>query len=145
MPTYVMGYFKLTKELCNELNAMVQNFWWGSNASQKKIHWLVRNKMCSPKQSKGIGFRDIEAYNLALLAKQCWRLLNNESSLLFLLLKVKYFNKSSLVGVRVHSTASFTWKSLMASKEVLMERLAWWFGDWRKISIRHDKWLPSQS
>lgn len=44
------------------------------------------------KELGGMGFRTLREFNLALLAKQEWRLLNsNSSSLVFQLYKAKYF------------------------------------------------------
>ena len=37
-------------------------------------------------------FRDLEAFNLALLAKQWWKLIHNEESLSFKVFKVRYFH-----------------------------------------------------
>ena len=47
--------------------------------------------MCAPKEKGGLGFRDLKAYNLALLAKQGWRLQNNPHSLVYRVLKARYF------------------------------------------------------
>jgi hypothetical protein len=40
-----------------------------------------------------LGFRDISAFNEALLAKQGWRLMTNPDSLISKVLKAKYFPK----------------------------------------------------
>lgn len=47
--------------------------------------------LCRPKMAGGLGCRDYRSFNLALLAKQGWRLLNNPSSLVAQVLKAKYF------------------------------------------------------
>ena len=37
--------------------------------------------MCNPKARGGLGFRNLKAFSLAMLAKKAWRILNNPSSL----------------------------------------------------------------
>lgn len=69
IPAYIMSCFKLNKALCNEINAMVRNFWWGQKGEQKRICWRSWNKLCRRKGEGGIGFSDLEAFNWALLAK----------------------------------------------------------------------------
>lgn len=48
-------------------------------------------QLFQPKKQGGLGFRDLCAFNLALLAKQRWRLLTNPDSLLARVLEAKYY------------------------------------------------------
>ena len=61
-----------------------------------------------PKYMGGLGFRDIELFNLALLARQTWRVLMDQDSLSARVLKAKYFPNESLLQATLKSGASFT-------------------------------------
>lgn len=57
----------------------------------KKYHWLSWDHLCQSKVTGGLGFHNLEAFNLALLAKQGWCLLQNNGSLFSAGFKDKYY------------------------------------------------------
>ena len=67
LPTFTMNCFKLPRSLCKDIESLIRKFWWGYRGDQRKTHWLAWNKLCLPKSQGGLGFRDIENFNLALL------------------------------------------------------------------------------
>lgn len=77
IPAYAMSYFLLSKTLGQEIQKVMNAFWWQSHsANSKGIRWLVWHKMCMSKNSGGLGFRDIYGFNLALLGKLCRSLID---------------------------------------------------------------------
>ena len=91
IPTYTMSCFKLPDELCQDLNTMFCNFWWVHHDKSKKAHWIRWKKLCTSKEVGGMGFRDLKFFNMALLAKQGWRLLQQPQSLIFRIFKGQIF------------------------------------------------------
>jgi hypothetical protein len=56
--------------------------------------------LCISKIRGGIGFRDLESFNLALLAKQVWRLLFEPNSLWARVLRAKYCPDGKLLNAK---------------------------------------------
>jgi hypothetical protein len=70
IPTYTMSVFQLPKTLCKDINSMMAQFWWGKKDKKSGMAWLSWKKMGLLKDSGGLGYRDLECFNMALLAKQ---------------------------------------------------------------------------
>jgi hypothetical protein len=144
IPIYTMQCFLLPKSFCYDLNSMVSKFWWGQQSGKGKIHWLEWGKLCKAKDGGGLGFRDLHLFNLALLAKQGWRLLQNPHSLVARVLKAKYYPSSSFLNAKLGHNPSFTWRSIWNSRETLQLGLQWRVGDGNQISIWDDWWIPTK-
>lgn len=100
--------------------------------------------MGKQKGNGGMGFRDLESFNLALLAKQGWRLLKYPDSLAAVVFKEKYFRQSHFLEGKLGYQPSLIWRSIWATKDLLQEGLRWRVGDGSKIQIWGSKWLPTQ-
>lgn len=68
-PGYSMSCFLLPKTVCDEINSLLSGFWWGQKDGKRKISWISWKRLCLPKKEGGMGFRDLRAFNIALLAK----------------------------------------------------------------------------
>jgi hypothetical protein len=76
-------------------------------------------KMCIPKKLGGMGFRHLHAFNLAMLAKQSWRLISNLDSLCAQILRAKYYPDGNILKSGLKKGSSFTWQSIIAGLNVL--------------------------
>jgi len=113
IPTYAMSCFELTKGLCDELNSMIGRWWWSQNDKKNNIHWLAWDKLTLSKSNGGLGFRDLHLFNMAMLARQAWRLLVCPDSLCAQVLKAKYFPNGSILQCEARDGISYTWRSIL--------------------------------
>ncbi|KAG6625150.1 hypothetical protein CIPAW_16G076300 [Carya illinoinensis] len=140
-----MGIFKLPRLLLQELNKMVRSFWWNHKPQEHKVHWIHWNQLRKAKSQGGLGLRDFSNFNLALLAKQGWRVVNNPDSLAARVLKEKYFSNSSFLSTKLGQNSSYLWQSFLAARSLLKEGLVWRIGDGASTEIWNDRWLLRQS
>lgn len=69
IPTYVMSCFKFPGKLCSKIESLMPKFWWGQRHDENKIRWISWDKLCVSKFRSGMGFKNLQIFNLALLAK----------------------------------------------------------------------------
>jgi hypothetical protein len=90
---------------------------------KRKTCWVSWEEMTAPKFAGGLGFRDIDMFNLALIARQSWRILQNPNTFSARILKVVYYPSCDFLEARIGSHPSQIWRSLMEGVETLKHGL----------------------
>lgn len=98
--------------------------------------------MSSPKSLDGMGFKDFVLFNQAMLGKQCWRILTEPTSFCARVLKGQYFLDSDFLSAGKPRASSFTCRSILFGRDLLMKGLKWGVGNDTSIKIMHDNWVP---
>ncbi|CAA7038024.1 unnamed protein product [Microthlaspi erraticum] len=119
MPMYVMSCFRLPKGITNKLSSAVSNFWWSNNGQSRGMHWLAWKKLCRHKKDGGLGFRVIEDFNTALLAKQLWRLMDYPESLFARVFKGRYYRNSTPLELNRSYSPSYGWQSIVSARPLV--------------------------
>uniref|UniRef100_A0A1J3E5Y1 Putative mitochondrial protein n=1 Tax=Noccaea caerulescens TaxID=107243 RepID=A0A1J3E5Y1_NOCCA len=142
MPSHVMSCFRLPKGVTNKLTSAVATFWWSNNGQSRGMHWLAWKKLCRHKDDGGLGFRTIDDFNTALLAKQLWRLIDKPGSLFARVFKGRYFrNCGPLDTIRSYSP-SYGWRSIISARPLVNKGLIKRVGSGDSISVWNDPWIP---
>ena len=76
-----------------------------------------------------MGFRDLHAFNLAILAGQAWRLIHNPTYLC-----ARYYPNGSILQARPKVCISYTWRSILKGVNLLKKG--------NNIDIWSDPWIP---
>jgi len=142
IPTYAMSCFDLTKGLCDELSTIIGRYWWSQQDKVNKIHWLSWEKLTRSKKMGGLGFRDLHLFNMAMLARQAWRLLTSPDTLCGQVLKAKYFPNTTILQCTAREGISYSWRSILQGLQLLKQGLIWRIGNGNNTNIWADPWIP---
>ena len=137
-----MSCFRLPKGLIKDLEVLTHKFWWRYGDGSRKVHWVHWKKLCQDKDMGGMGFKEIEKFNDALLAKQVWRMINNLNSLCHRVFKARFFPTCSILEAMDSNTGSYAWKSILSARDVILKGMVWRIGNGQNIRIKEDRWLP---
>ena len=124
---------------------MVRKFWWGQNNGVDKMAWLSWEKMCTPKECGGMGFKDLKTFNLALLAKQGWRLQTCTNSLFHYVFLAKYFPHGDFLFASLGTKLSYAWRSIFSAQQIVKKGSRWRIGNGEKVRVWGDRRLPISS
>jgi len=69
LPLCYLFFFKMTKEVWRELVGVQKRFLWGRNEENKKLGWVSWNDICKSNKIGGLGVKNMNAFNIALLWK----------------------------------------------------------------------------
>jgi len=100
-------------------------------------------KLSAPKIHGGMGFKDLSAFNLAMLGKHGWKFITEPNSLVARIFKARYFPSSSYLTATVGHNPSYVWRSIMRSRFIVRGGARWSIGSGATISILNEPWLSN--
>lgn len=94
------------------------------------------------KEHVGLDFKDFELFNLALWAKQAWRILQCPESLSARILKSVYFLDASILTATLGSHPSQIWRAIVEGRDILKQGMIGSIGNGNSTHIWTDNWIP---
>ncbi|XP_073138506.1 uncharacterized mitochondrial protein AtMg00310-like [Henckelia pumila] len=124
IPTFGMSTFLLPSSLADELQRMINSFWWGRKSnSSRGLNWFSWERLCIQKEFGGLGFRDFYGFNLAMLGKQGCKLLNDPNATICRIYKAKYYPRGDFLNANLGHNPSFAWRSILAFQVLIKKGL----------------------
>ncbi|BBH03116.1 glycoside hydrolase family 28 protein / polygalacturonase pectinase family protein [Prunus dulcis] len=134
--------FKFPKVVCNEISSDIAKFWWGKSEGGNGIHWKSWKALCLAKGDGGLGFRDLAKFNLALLAKQTWRIIPTPNALWVRILKARNYPDCEFKDAVLGHRPSWIWTSILEGRDVLMGRARVQIMNGADTNIWGNNWIP---
>lgn len=141
IPSFTMTCFELPVSFCKRIQSALTRFWWDDSEDKKGMCWVSWDNLTKPKVMGGIGMRDIQRFNQALLAKLAWRITTVPNCLLARVLKGKYCHKKNFLEVELPSSCSHGWRSVLHGRNLLREHLGKAIGNGQSTRVWKDSWI----
>lgn len=75
--------------------------------------------LCSVNEA--LGFKKLKEFNIAMLAKQAWRLINGSNHLVTNLMKARYYPDSDFLNVNLDNNSNYIWWSILEAQDVMKQ------------------------
>ena len=132
------------------LKRIQRRFLWGGGLEQKRIAWIKWDQVCMPKDKGGLGIKDIDSFNLALLAKWKWNYMQEKGEIWSRVLESKYGGWRSLYEEGREGHQSIWWKDLKQTVnsaqhgDIVHSNMRWKIVGGDKVRLWEDKWNQQQ-
>ncbi|KAM2075264.1 hypothetical protein ACFX1T_038168 [Malus domestica] len=125
MPNHAMSCFKLPIDVCKDIEKAIRSYWWRGSMNRKGVQWVSWDRLQKEKGrgGGGLGFKDIQCFNLAFLAKIGWRLILNPESLFAKVMREKYYPGKTFREATGGKRSSWGWNGVFDARKVLEKGL----------------------
>lgn len=108
--TFYISSFLLPFPLYLELEFKMNSSWWNmKHNGSRHINCFKWNTLCLMKERSGMGSRIPHSFNLPMLAKHGWNVINNSHILASRMIKAKYFHHGDFLSAQLDANPSFIW------------------------------------
>lgn len=140
-PVYSMQSTLLPVSVTKEIEKDCRKFLWNK---VDKTHYLARvnwDRVCRPMTMGGLGFRRLNNWNLAFMAKLGWLILKEDVKLWVQILKARYWKKGSFLNASAKNHHSPIWRDIVKGRGVLEMGLFRRIGNGKSTSLWYHWWV----
>ncbi|GJY63013.1 RNA-directed DNA polymerase, eukaryota, reverse transcriptase zinc-binding domain protein [Tanacetum coccineum] len=105
-----------------------------------KVAW---KHICQPKDHGGLGIKNIEIWNEALLSKHVWNIASKKDTLWVKWIHMLKLKDCSIWNAQVNESDSWNWKCLLEIRDKMAKKMQFEVGNGENISMWYDKWHDS--
>ena len=143
MQTFWTGIFLFPKKVIKEVEQLIRRFLWSGldlNSSGAKVAWV---DIATPKEEGGLGIRQLEDINLAMMTCHIGNLCMPRSTSMWVnWVRVYLIREHSFWDLPIPSNCSWTWRKLLGMRDRIRPFIYHNIGDGTDTMLWFDNWLP---
>nr|KAJ0184832.1 hypothetical protein LSAT_V11C900454780 [Lactuca sativa] len=140
LPVYWASVVLLPKGINKEIGKIMREFLWKSGQNRKgaaKVSW---NEICKPKSYGGLGLKNLNDWNIALLSSRIWKLISGQNSLWVKWVNCYLLEGRSFWDVGPKDKMSWSWRNLLKIRPSLRDFFYSRIGNGKGTSMWYDNW-----
>lgn len=114
---FTLSFYNIPDKVVKEVTKIQSNFLWVGVGYKRKIHWVRWSIVTLPYIKGDLSIKDIVDFNLALLNKWRWKIVQGYKSLWSDVLKARYGDLSMHIfyggDASKYSSSSFWWRDVL--------------------------------
>lgn len=142
LPIYFMATDKIPESVTGQITGLMRRFFWGAMDKDRFLAYVAWSKITKPVKLGGLGIRDLNKVNEALIMKLLWKIATGNSALWVSLVRAKYIPRTELWLARRNYKCTPCWKAIMAARDSLLPMITWSLGDGRSCKAMVQPWFP---
>ncbi|XP_056695087.1 uncharacterized mitochondrial protein AtMg00310-like [Spinacia oleracea] len=142
-PLYSMQTTILPSMVLRNIEKNCRQFLWNKVDRSRYISRTSWDNVTRPMGVGGLGIRRLKDWNVAFMAKLCWKILTNPNKLWVLLFKENFLRRTNLFDCTVHSYNSPIWRDILQGRALLQKGLIIGIDNGRSTSLWYHHWVGS--
>lgn len=139
---YTMSTVLLPDLICNNLDKVFKDFWWGFPKDKaRNLSLKSWSFMCIPKSQGGLGLHKMKAMNLAVIAKLGWKSISHHNSCWVQQFHAKYIRYGDFFSTYNTTNAFMIWKGILKSKSLLSSNAYLQVSKFSNLPIWTTSWI----
>ncbi|KAL2903953.1 hypothetical protein RDABS01_002663 [Bienertia sinuspersici] len=146
LAAHIMSIYLLPHKTLNRISSTILKFYWGGKGQARPIYWKSRDQLELRKEEGGLGLRNLENLNKALLFRQVWRVSRNHNSLASRVIRRKYGGDPLAIARRGATLRNASWamRSMVNCAKTLKLGCGIKVGNGRSTLIQEDIWAGKE-
>ncbi|XP_056690588.1 uncharacterized protein [Spinacia oleracea] len=118
---YWSQIYILPKSVLKEITKICRSFLWSGQAYSSKPSYIAWEQTCCDKNQGGLGFRNVEVWNVANLGKYVWAVANKQDNIWIKWINSVYVKDGDWWDFVPTSSSSWYWKKICDTKEQIKQ------------------------
>ncbi|GJT41700.1 hypothetical protein Tco_0941565 [Tanacetum coccineum] len=131
----------IPKGIIYDIHQLIYGFLWCNGELKRgkvKIAW---KDICLPKSEGGLGLRNLEVFNFALMTTHIWNIISSKESLWVRWIHTYKLRGRTIWDVPVKDEMSWGWRKLLQLRDIMRPFFSVTLGNGNSTSLRPQSWL----